>query len=162
MRSASDYPGVTTACNYLIFNQLFRDLLIMGDLDYSSVFKLSYWEFLELNDIPLDQKYFIQEGCLVMILAMAWDFIDGSGNYIAPYISTCQEAISKITATDENSSQLIGTVNLALETAERNESESTELTKLSSWVHKEFVQGYFRKMAHNFDKNPYYEEQAIQ
>jgi len=41
MRSASDYPGVTTACNYLIFNELFRDLLIINGTGHVDV-ELNY------------------------------------------------------------------------------------------------------------------------
>jgi hypothetical protein len=146
----------------LLYHQLAEYSYIMGDLDYGSVFNLPYWEFLDLDGVPLDQKEFIQNGCLVMILAMAWDLIDGSGNYISPYISTCKAALSKITFVDEISSKLIHAVRLALDIAEQDNSESDELMNLSSWVHKEFVQGYFCKMAADFANNPYYKKQALE
>lgn len=130
----------------LLYHQLAEYSYIMGDLYYGSVFALPYWEFLDLDNLEQDEKDFIRDGCLVMILAMAWDFIDGSGSYINPYISACQKAISKVIPFDEKTEKLIHTVKLAIDTVDQEEPEPDELGELSSWGYKEYVEGYFRKM----------------
>jgi hypothetical protein len=131
----------------------------MGDLYYGSVFALPYWEFLNISGVdPMDQE-FIRDGCLVMILAMAWDQIDGSGAYINDKIAACEAALAKIKTTDERTQKLIRTVRQALEIAQQEKPRTEELEELSMWVHKEYVEGYFRRIVEEFDTNPYYKGQ---
>lgn len=144
----------------LLYHQLAEYSNLMVDLYYGSVFALPYWEFLDLDDLDLDDKDFIRDGCLVMILAMAWDFIDGPGNYICRHIASCRAALSKVVPFDESTEKLIQTVTLALDTVEQEKLASNELVEQSSWVHKEYVEGYFRKMVNEFENNPIYKRKA--
>src|SRR5712691_1560834 len=68
----------------LLYHQLADYSYIMGDLYYGPVFGLPYWEYLDFPDLDGADREFLRDGCLVMILAMAWDQIDGSGVYISP------------------------------------------------------------------------------
>jgi hypothetical protein len=142
----------------LLFHQLSEYSFIMGDLYYGDVYSLPYWEYIALDSLDEYQRNFITEGCLVMILAMCWDEIDGSGSYISSHLSQCKKSVSKLIPYDENSDKLIQTVLFALQLVEDGKNESDELTELSSWVHKEYVRGYFIKTAQDFKNNPYFNE----
>lgn len=141
----------------LLYHQTAEYSWLMDDLYYGSVFALPYWEFLNFQGLNDDERIFIRDGCLVMILAMCMECIGGSGAYIHDEIETCQRSISFLTPEDENAAQLIQTVNLALQSAKVIGNKGTqELTDFSSWVYRHYVQGCFRKMVHDFDNNPYY------
>ena len=140
----------------LLYHQLADYSYIMGDLYYGDVFSLPYWEFLDWQSIDKDDRSFIRDGCLVMILAMCCEYIDGSGTYIHHYLKVCQRNLSRVAPDDEKSNRLLTTVRLAVQLAQEGKPESKELTEAMIWVHREYVRGYFRKRVHEFDNNPYF------
>lgn len=142
----------------LVYHQLADYSYIMGDLDFGTVFKLHYWNFLDVPDIELGRQRFLREGCLVMILTMAWDLLDGSGTWFSPYISICKKAVSKLIPEDDRISKLINTVKMALDNAENGIYESKELAESSQWVHREFIMGYFQQMVHKLDTHPVFDQ----
>lgn len=133
-----------------IYHQFAEYNYIMGDLDYSGLYNLPYWEFLTLDETDLNGENFVRDGCLVMIFAMARDYIDGSGDYIVPYISSCKKGLSKVIPFDDKTEKLVNAVRLILETAEWEKRETDEIGELSAWVYKEYVEGYFRKTVSEF------------
>jgi len=139
----------------LLYRQLAGYSYIMGDLYYGTVYELPYWNYLDLRDVDEDDRRFLRDGCLVMILAMAWDMVDGSGAYLAPHIAVCRSALEALPVEDERTAKLVHAVREALESAEAG-AASPELDALSSWAHEEFVKGYFRSVAQEFETNPYY------
>jgi hypothetical protein len=122
---------------------------IMGDLSYGSLYTLPYWEFLNLHgpNITDEERRFIRDGCLVMILAMSWDVIDGSGTYLKGKIDLCRQAIVELQPENERTAKLIRAVLLALAIAEQDQGENQEIGELSIWVNYEYIHGYFRQMA---------------
>lgn len=142
----------------LLYHQLANYSYIMGDLYYGSVFGLPYWEYLDFPGLDTDDLAFLRDGCLVMILAMAWDQIDGSGAHINPHIPACREAVARLVIEDEDTAKLTQAVRLAMDAAEPGGSETQELQELSCWVHKRYVRGYFRHIAQEFESNTYYGE----
>jgi hypothetical protein len=140
----------------LLYRQLANYSYIMGDLYYGPVFALPYWEYLDLPGLDDDDRKFIRDGCLVMILAMTSDLIDGSGHYLRPHVASCEAALNNLTCDDEDTSKLVHTVKLALHSAIKGESESQELADRSLWVHKRYVRGYFERIAKEFQSNPYF------
>ena len=140
----------------LLFHQLSNYSYIMGDLYYGSVFSLPYWEYLDFSGLEKGDGNFLRDGCLVMILSMAWDRIDGGGAYISQFISLCQNAVTSLVCDDEDTQKLARTVQLALTIAEQSGPETSELQELSAWVYKHYVRGYFRRVAQEFDSNPYF------
>jgi hypothetical protein len=140
----------------LLYHQLADYAYIMGDLYYGSVFGLPYWEYLDFPGLDEADRNFLRDGCLVMILAMAWDQIDGSGAYLGPHIPACRAAIERLICEDEDGEKLARTVRLALDVAEQGGTETPELLELSSWAHHRYVRGYFRQIAQDFDTNPYF------
>ena len=142
----------------LLYHQLAEYSHIMGDLYYGSVFALPYWEYLDFPGLDTADRDFLREGCLVMLLAMASEQIDGSGAYINSHIPACREAVTRIACDDEDTEKLARTVRLALDVAEQGGPETRELVELSGWVHKRYVRGYFRRIAQAFDSNPYFRE----
>ncbi|HUY92585.1 MAG TPA: hypothetical protein VMV10_27850 [Pirellulales bacterium] len=140
-----------------LYHELAQYSFIMGDLAYGRVFALPYWEFLDLPGLTQDDREFLRDGCLVMILAMAWDLIDGSGAHLQTHVSPCRDAIERLICEDEDSQQLVRTVQLALNAAENGGSANPDLERLSNWVHKRYVRGYFRRMSRQFDEH-YFDE----
>jgi hypothetical protein len=127
-----------------LFHELSEYSGIYGDLSYGSFYKFPYWEFLNLRGYD---DGFIRDGCLVMILAMSWDVIDGSGTYLKDKVDLCRQAISELAAEDDRTQKLIHTVSLALSFVEKGHGWNDALNELSVWVNYEFVHGYFRRTA---------------
>lgn len=140
----------------LLYHQLAEYSYVMSDLYYGSVFAEPYWRYLDVPALEQEERAFIRDGCLVMILAMATQMTDGSGAYLHPFLSECRAAVERAGSPDERTGQLLRTVRLALELAESGQQETPELVDLSQWVHREYVQGYFRSRVHEFDHNPYF------
>lgn len=93
-----------------------------------------------------------------MILAMAWQMIDGSGSYLSGKIQGCRRAISQMPSHDADTEKLVRTVSLALNLAEQGLSENEELNELSGWVHSQYVHGYFGENVRDAEANPYFGE----
>jgi hypothetical protein len=121
----------------------------MGDLAYGSRYTLPYWEFLNLQgpNITDENRCFIRDGCLVMILAMSWDIMDGSGSHLKGKIDLCRQAIGELEAENDRTAKLIRVVSLALDMAEQGHCRNDEIGESSVWVNYEYVHGYFRRMA---------------
>lgn len=132
-----------------LYHELSEYAGIMGDLAYGSLYPLPYWEFLNLHDSNIhdEDRCFIRDGCLVMILAMSTDIIDGSGSYLKDKFGLCRQAISELQAKDERTKELIRVVGLALDLAEQGHGSNKEIEDLLVWVNYEYVHGYFRRMA---------------
>jgi len=122
---------------------------IMGDLDYS-FYNLPYWKYLECDGSGSGDGEFIRDGCLVMLLAMAWEQIDGVGSYVNGKTDMFLRYISYLEPDNENTVKLIDTVKMALEAAETG-NEPEELTDRSQWVYLQYVQSYFCERAGNLD-----------
>ncbi len=135
----------------LLYHQLADYSYIMGDLDFGTVFNLPYWNYLDVPDIEPVRQRFLREGCLVMILTMAWDLLDGSGVWFSLYRSICKKAVGNLVPENDRMSKLIHTVKMALDYAENGQEVSRELAESSQWVHREFIIGYFRQMVQKFD-----------
>ena len=145
-----------------LYHELSEYSGIMGDLAYGSVYAQPYWEFLDLNvwQMPEEERCFIRDGCLVMLLAMAWDVIDGSGSYLMKHLSPCQQAVAVIEAENENTKRLVETVMIALEAVEKGSQGGESLRgaplwhleNLSVWVNREIVGGYFQQKAAELSK----------
>jgi hypothetical protein len=146
----------------LLYHQLSDYSYIMGDLYYGNVYALPYWEFLDLQELREVQEEgyeFVRDGCLVMILAMAWEIIDGTGGYLSRWRDDCERSVSRLTADHTDTEKLIRTVSLALDLSSRGKlppREIKELSELSDWVHRRYVRGYFKQKAHEFETNPYF------
>ncbi len=66
----------------------------MPDLDFGTTFKRSYWKDLNgLNGYDDNSREFLRTGCMVFVLLMAFEFIDGSGDSISNIFEECNEAV---------------------------------------------------------------------
>jgi hypothetical protein len=146
----------------LLYHQLSEYSYIVGDLYWGSVYGLPYWEFLDLQDLKEVEKEgyeFVRDGCLVMILAMAWGIIDDTSGYLSRWRDDCERSVSQLTANDADTEKLIRTVSLALDVSGRRmlpPHEIDELRELSNWVHHRYVLAYFKHKVHEFETNPYF------
>lgn len=126
--------------DHILMQQIERDIClfyhrqadyraIMGDLDYGSVYALAYWTDLDLEGLPEERRRFIRQGCLMMVLAMAWDRIDGSGGFLNDLrIEDIERALSTCPVDDDADVKLLETVQLAIATAKAGGHESADLT----------------------------------
>lgn len=140
----------------LLYKQLSECSYLMGDLYFGDVYALPYWDYFSFPGLgPVDEK-FIRESCLVMVLTMAWEVIDGGGSYLHPYLAVCRQRTSALPVVDERTTKLCKAVELALTAAESGEAASPVLVELSSWAHSAIVRAYFRNVVHDFDNTPYF------
>lgn len=116
---------------------------IMGDLDYGSKFSLKYWNYLDIRDESNDRLRFIRQGCLMFLLAMSWDSIDGSGDFMRTHIDEILPAIDACSSTHKETQKLIHTVRTGLELVSTGHPETAEFSDLSDWAYQQFVNGYF-------------------
>ena len=135
----------------LLYHQLTEYSYIMGDLYFGTVFRLPYWQYLAISG-PLDSEdaAFIRDGCLVMILAMAWETIDGAGSYIRDFEDECIASLESLEAEDQKTLRLLEVVATALRIVKRGGNQVTEdamrqLTEDSRWVHHQYVEGYYTR-----------------
>jgi hypothetical protein len=140
----------------LAYRQLADYSWIMGDLYWGTVFDLPYWEYLDWADLDGDDRAFIRDGCLVMLLAAAWARIDGANWWIAEHLPACQKAVERLRPEASDAMELVRIVGLVLAAATAGPSEQPELAALSKWAHVRYVRGYFERQAETFRTNPYY------
>ena len=140
-----------------LYHELSEYSGIIGDLDYS-FYNLPYWEYLEYGNSDSYDAEFIRDGCLVMLLAMAWEQIDGAGSYINDKIDTCLKFISYIEPDSESTVKLIDIVKMALR-AEETSCKVAELEEQCQWVYLHYVRGYFRERSGNTGGQPDSESQ---
>lgn len=129
-----------------LFHQIEPYRGIMGDLNYSEFYSRPYWLYLDLSTEE-DQDGFIRDGCLLMILCMAMEMIDGTGFYLQPHIATCRWKLEEVEPPDERVLKLLTVVRTALDYAESGQPESSELTDGAHWAYEEVVAKYFRDRA---------------
>ena len=112
-----------------LYYELAQHAGVTGDLAYGLIYNLPYWEFLNLRDPSMSEgeSRFIRDGCLVMVLAMAWDIIDGSGSELKGKFGFWREAVAELEAEDVRTEKLIQIINLALDIAEQGHSRNKEL-----------------------------------
>jgi hypothetical protein len=94
----------------------------------------------------------MRSGCLMMILAMAWDVIDGSGTYLVPWIPRCREAVSALAGRAEGPPEkpvaaLCAAVLRALERADAGGRGDAALEADAVWANRTFVAAYFEAHA---------------
>lgn len=135
----------------LLYHQLAEYEGIMGDLYYGSVYALPYWDYVELSGLMPKEAEFIRDGCLVMMLAMAWEVLDGAGGYLlGEGLRHSLDAVRRLeglesTYDNPNTPRLVTAVRCALHRVEESAAETEELVREANWVHHEYVMGYFRR-----------------
>jgi hypothetical protein len=127
-----------------LYHELSEYSGMMGDLDYSGLYDRPYWKFIDVDADP-----FVLHGCLIMILAMVWDWIDGSGNFIEDKIIFYQNAIKTLYGQSEEEYRLIETVKKGLAIVSKEEIKDQGFESDTHWVYQTFVKGYFQERAKN-------------
>lgn len=132
-----------------LYYQLSEVRGIDGDLPFSLLYRLDYWNILgkNLTSVPDAERRFIEQGCLVMILTMCWETIDGAGNYITPHITACRSAVEKFSPLDAQSISLVAITRHALDLVEYKRGSRDELHKQSQWVNRHIVRRFFAERA---------------
>lgn len=125
-----------------LFHQIEPYRSIMGDLNYVELYPRPYWRYLNL-DQGQDQSRFVRNGCLVMILAMAWEIIDDAGSFLLPNLAECRSQVESIVPENDEAKKMVETVLLALDLAASGESEIEAVWTQSQWMYQTIVGKYF-------------------
>ena len=144
-----------------LYHQLSNYSYIMGDLSFNELCCLPYWDFINYNfPLPDDELSFIKEGCLILILTMAWEKIDNTGCYIKDKIDRILNQLEIFEPLNEKQSILHDIVTLTIAFAKKpNKEQYDDIKEKSNWVHREFIRGYFRNKVDAFNNNPYYKNE---
>jgi len=117
----------------------------MPDLDFTAEFSLPYWSILK--NISQDEN-FLKIGCILIILLMALDKIDGSGDSLSKKYPECKDAIESVIPYSENEKKLKDMTYGILESAKNSTSLSIIENEFLVWAYKEFIEGYFKRAIH--------------
>ncbi len=128
---------------------------IMGDLYWGRVYNRPYWEYLNLEFCGHHDPQFLRDGCLVLVIAMAFEWLDDAGEYIKDKLPQCISAVSRLYPEDEKTIRLVEIAKHVLNAAASDEQYSKEMVEMSSWIHKNYVREYFRSIAKSFESEFY-------
>ncbi len=130
----------------LLYHQLNEYQSLMGDLYWGSVYKLPYWEFIDAFELEGEQRRFMTHGCLVLLITMAFETLDGAGNYIMDKLDSCKAALTRIDSEDSETRFLAETLQMALSAIASKASGvelESELERRSKLIHTNHVRAYF-------------------
>lgn len=116
----------------------------LEQLDFSGLFVLPYWECLDLAGIDPRRRAFLREGCLVMILQMAFDAME-TGSPCRDRLPLCREAVAGLEAGGERTRTLAEIVLCAIDAAVAGSGVGEALQEDSAWVVERHVHAYFRR-----------------
>ena len=133
----------------LLYHQLAKYGFVMGDLSYGTVFSLPYWDFLNPTGLANDEDRasFVQCGCLVMLLAMAWERIDGSDGYLDRHRDSVLEKLATCTPFGQHGERLLNLVKDMVAAALQGNEDNERCRIESDWAYKTIVRGYFQAQA---------------
>lgn len=116
-------------------------------LDFEHTFTMPYWECLniDLDEVGLDRRDFIREGCLVMIYEMAYSSMEHAHSHLRDKLPACREAIGEMDFGLDRVRALAGITLNALDSAESSKSISGEMLEECAVLFYDYVIPYFRK-----------------
>lgn len=131
----------------LLYHTLMAYNGIMGDLDYESVFSRPYWEYLNPTGLCGPRAIFIQEGCLIMVLAMARGALDGSCSYLMQFSPEVITAVERCRPLGNEGGRLHAHVRDVLGHAVSEiPADENKLAKESLWIHENVIRKYYKNM----------------
>jgi hypothetical protein len=137
----------------LLYHQLSSYPHVTSDLYFGDVFKLPYWNFLDIQGLDGDQRKFIRRGSLVFIYAMVSEEAGGSGAYLSfegGRLSACRRKIEACKPEDEDERLLLESIKSGFEIIENGKIGDASIYGNSAEIHKRFVRRYFTKIAEAF------------
>jgi len=120
---------------------------IMGDLAFGVTFRRPYWDYFHVTGLHARQFAFLRDGCLVMLLAMAWEIIDEAGHHLLDdhHLAACQTALHQFIPTDPHTDRMHRMIEQALDyIADGIRTDQPRLKLIgveSDWVHQTYVRG---------------------
>lgn len=115
---------------------------LMPDISWSDEFALPYWQHLKAFSDSDDS--FHKNGCMVFLLLLALDKIDGSGDGMKSIHRQCMAAADAViphTKTEDVLKELLINV---LKKSNSKTSLSKEDEEGISWVYSEVIEAYFK------------------
>ena len=149
----------------LFYQQQAHYSYVMADLYYGDVYFLPYWEMLNLDGLDEDRLEFVQSGCLMILLAMSWELLDGTGSYLMEHLAAALVGVRACKPVTERVARLREHLENSLTylcdrppglSGLQEERGVAGFVDTSQWAHREFVFGYFRRWCDEFVTNPYY------
>ena len=124
---------------------------IMGDLYWGSVYSLPYWRYLDKSFLDSTDATFIQNGCLMLVLAICFEKLDGAGNYIDDKLNAIKQAVVACQPDEEDGSELREAVLVALDKIDRGVESDEALFAKSQRVHRRFLEDFLHKIKCGFE-----------
>jgi hypothetical protein len=134
----------------LLYHQLSSGSQSMGDLYFGDVFKLSYWNFLDIKHLDGGRRKFIRRGSLMFIYAMVLEEAGGSGAYLSfegGRMSACRKRIEECEPEDDDEKLLLDSIKSGLAIIEADTIGDASVYGNSAEIHDRFVRGYFIDIA---------------
>ena len=128
---------------------------LMPDLAWGETYVLPPWEFINLDAkhyfLDDESVTFLRNGCLAMIITMAYGCIDGCDSYIHNRLAQCIAGVERLCPDDEDSIKLVEIAMEMLRAIAKGQYGSTKFDDHALWVHKNYVRKYFCARAKNFE-----------
>ena len=126
----------------------------MPDLDYAGNYNLAYWAIASHISPDDDDAHFLQTGCLMLMLAMIWAELDGSGTWILRHRTHAVRCLRDSVPCDEEILRLLNTVEQGLEILKTPPFALTDrFEENTAWAFDRFVGGYFIERANFFERS---------
>lgn len=135
----------------LFLHQQSESATIDGHLYYEEIYNRPYQDYLEIAGLELAEIEFIISGCLMLILARAWQNIDKQCVNSGGVFRAVRERVGELELKSNNLNRLKNVVSKALSAAINGDEEDSFLVNETKWVHDEFIKGYFFKKATGFN-----------
>jgi hypothetical protein len=140
----------------LLYHQLSSRSQEIGDLYFGDVFKLPYWNFLDIKCLDASRRKFIREGSLMFIFAMVLEEAGGFGAYLSfegGRLSACKNKIEECEPENDDERLLIGSIKSGFAIIENNKIGDVSLHDDPAEIYEKFVKKYFSEMSENFKEN---------
>lgn len=119
-------------------------------MDFVNIYSLPYWEYLDIEaeGLGLRRRDFIREGCLVILMRLAYASLEPLGYPLRAKLPACRTAINAMDLRRDRVRQLAFSVLKVIDAAERGEKViSEEMQEDSLQVADDFIWPYFRSRA---------------
>ncbi len=120
---------------------------VMGEMDWGLVYSLPYWEYLDLEGMYEDERVFIRDGCLLLILAMAFNAFDhhggSKGNRISRHAEDCIDAVNHVRSDDADTQALTDAVLYAINRVKSGQGWDKYMMHAAVWAFRRYVATYF-------------------
>ncbi|WOK08118.1 hypothetical protein RT717_05655 [Imperialibacter roseus] len=137
------------------YDQQADEYQLSGAVDFGTLFKLPYWDYLDVRNIDEPEAEYVRTNCLVILTAIAFEPFEELG---MPYIGD-QRILNDLTKAIRgfipltSDHQQLKMLIIDLLEAVRTKSTIKHLDSELQWIYVKFIYGYFRNRADSFGRH---------